>query len=273
MMMMQHSTDHVLFYGDSRNNMIRSKKKDGDDDDDDSIMLVLVLLNYHLPRFTPILWDQASLHVCADGGANRLYDELPLWFPDDDPADVRQRYKPDVIKGDLDSIRPEVKEYYSEMGVKIIDESHDQDTTDLHKCVIFIRDYVPDLDKNHIKLLVLGGLGGRFDHEAANINVLYTFATVLRIVLLSEESSLTLLPSGYLHEIHVNRSFEGPHCGLVPLGAPSTSSTTTGLHWNLDDTPMAFGSLISTCNLLESDIVTVRSDAYLLWTTEIRYEP
>jgi thiamine pyrophosphokinase len=118
-------------------------------------------------------------------------------------------------------------------GVKIIDESHDQDTTDLHKCVIFIRDYVPDLDKNHIKLLVLGGLGGRFDHEAANINVLYTFATVLRIVLLSEESSLTLLPSGYLHEIHVNRSFEGPHCGLVPLGAPSTSSTTTGLHWNL----------------------------------------
>jgi thiamine pyrophosphokinase len=158
-------------------------------------------------------------------------------------------------------------------GVKIIDESHDQDTTDLHKCVIFIRDYVPDLDKNHIKLLVLGGLGGRFDHEAANINVLYTFATVLRIVLLSEESSLTLLPSGYLHEIHVNRSFEGPHCGLVPLGAPSTSTTTTGLHWNLDDTPMAFGSLISTCNLLESDIVTVRSDAYLLWTTEIRYEP
>jgi thiamine pyrophosphokinase len=84
-----------------------------------------------------------------------------------------------------------------------------------------------------IKLLVLGGLGGRFDHEAANINVLYTFANVLHIVLLSEESSLTLLPSGYLHEIHVNRSFEGPHCGLVPLGAPSTSTTTTGLHWNL----------------------------------------
>jgi len=272
--MMQHNTDYVLFYGESRNNMIRSKKKDdGDDGDDDSTMLVLVLLNYHLPRFSPILWDQASLHVCADGGANRLYDELPLWFPDDDPADVRQRHKPDVIKGDLDSIRPEVKEYYSQMGVKIIDESHDQDTTDLHKCVIFIRDCVPDLDKNHIKLLVLGGLGGRFDHEAANINVLYTFANVLRIVLLSEESSLTLLPSGYLHEIHVNRSFEGPHCGLVPLGAPSTSTTTTGLHWNLDDTPMAFGSLISTCNLLESDIVTVRSDAYLLWTTEIRYEP
>lgn len=61
MTMMQHNTDHVLFYGDSRNNMIRSKKKDGDDDE--SIMLVLVLLNYHLPRFTPILWDQGTFSL------------------------------------------------------------------------------------------------------------------------------------------------------------------------------------------------------------------
>jgi hypothetical protein len=60
MTMMQHNTDYVLFYGESRNNMIRSKKKD---DDDDSIMLVLVLLNYHLPRFTPILWDQGTFSL------------------------------------------------------------------------------------------------------------------------------------------------------------------------------------------------------------------
>lgn len=84
-----------------------------------------------------------------------------------------------------------------------------------------------------LKILVVGALGGRFDHEAANIDVLHTFANVLHIVLLSEESSLTLLAPGYLHKIHINRSFEGPHCGLIPLGAPSTSTTTTGLHWNL----------------------------------------
>jgi thiamine pyrophosphokinase len=32
-----------------------------------------------------------SLHVCTDGGANRLYDELPLLFPSDDPADIRHK--------------------------------------------------------------------------------------------------------------------------------------------------------------------------------------
>lgn len=84
-----------------------------------------------------------------------------------------------------------------------------------------------------LKVLVVGALGGRFDHEAGNINVLWTFANSLRIVLLSEESSLTLLPAGSTNEIHINQTFEGPHCGLLPVGAPSLSTTSTGLRWNL----------------------------------------
>ena len=31
-------------------------------------------------------------------------------------------------------------------GTKIVDESHDQDTTDLHKCVAFIRDFHADTE-------------------------------------------------------------------------------------------------------------------------------
>jgi hypothetical protein len=34
----------------------------------------------------------ACLRVCADGGANRLYDELPHFFPRDDPDVVRLRW-------------------------------------------------------------------------------------------------------------------------------------------------------------------------------------
>lgn len=235
-------------------------------------VIALVLLNYRLPRFTPLLWNQACLRVCADGGANRLYDELPQIFPKDDPALVRQRHKPDVIVGDLDSIRDDVREFYSKLGTTIIDQSHDQDTTDLHKCVLFIRDHTPELDKIQLKVLVVGALGGRFDHEAANINVLCAFANSMRITLLTEETSVTLLPTGYAHEIHVDKSFEGPHCGLVPIGAPSLSTTSTGLHWNLDQTAMSFGSLISTCNIINDDVATVVSDVHLLWTTELRFE-
>lgn len=35
-------------------------------------------------------------------------------------------------------------------GTEIIDESHDQDTTDLHKCVTYIRDLTPKIDGSEV---------------------------------------------------------------------------------------------------------------------------
>lgn len=229
----------------------------------------LVCLNQRLPRFTPSIWKHAQLRLCADGGANRVYDELPLLFPQEDAFAVRRRYKPDVIKGDMDSIRTEVLDFYVSLGTKVIDASHDQDTTDLHKCIAFIRDFTPNLEKPNLCILVAGALGGRFDHEAGNVNVLYTFSN-LRIVLLSDDCLICLLPKTHRHEIHIQSSVEGPHCGLIPIGMPSRSTTTTGLQWDLAETEMKFGGLISTSNLVKAEKITVESDTDLLWTISIK---
>ncbi|KAL6619374.1 hypothetical protein ACP70R_034513 [Stipagrostis hirtigluma subsp. patula] len=238
--------------------------------DDACATLALVVLNQRLPRFAPLLWSRAAVRVCADGGANRVFDGMPELLPGQDPGEVRARYKPDVIKGDMDSIRPEVKEYYSNLGTKIVDESHDQDTTDLHKCVAFITQNPPVPDKsNQLCILVLGALGGRFDHEMGNINVLHLFPNI-KIVLLSDDCLIFLLPRTHRHEIHIERSIEGPHCGLIPIGTPSTSTTTTGLRWNLYNASMSYGGLISTSNVLEEDKVTVTSDSDLIWTASLR---
>ena len=43
--------------------------------------LAVVVLNHELPPCTPRLWRAAALRVAADGGANRLYDELPALLP------------------------------------------------------------------------------------------------------------------------------------------------------------------------------------------------
>ncbi|KAK6940966.1 thiamine pyrophosphokinase, thiamine-binding domain [Dillenia turbinata] len=231
----------------------------------------LVVLNQRLPRFTPLLWEHAQLHVCADGGANRMFDEMPLLLSheQEDALSIRSRYKPDVIKGDMDSIRPEVRDFYSNLGTKIMDESHDQDTTDLHKCVSYIQDFALIVDKSNLCVLVAGALGGRFDHEIGNINVLYKFSG-MRIILISDDCLINLLPSSHPHEIHIHSSVEGPHCGLIPIGMPSGKTTTTGLQWDLNDTEMRFGGLISTSNIVKGERVTVKSDSNLLWTISIK---
>ncbi|XP_076946538.1 thiamine pyrophosphokinase 1-like, partial [Bidens hawaiensis] len=168
------------------------------------------------------------------------------------------RYKPDVIKGDMDSIRPDVLNFYKKLGTKIVDNSDDQDTTDLHKYFVVLL---------QLCILVAGALGGLFDHEMGNINTLCRFSTT-RIVLLSDDCLIQLLPSTRYHEINVLSSVEGPHCGLIPIGTPCGSSTTTGLQRDLDNNEMRFGGLVSTSNLVKCE--TVRSDSDLLWTISLK---
>lgn len=76
------------------------------------------------------LWAGAALRVCADGAANRLHDS----FDGDRPGE-RERFVPDVIVGDLDSLRPEVSAFYEALGseVKLVE---DQDYNDFEKCLI-----------------------------------------------------------------------------------------------------------------------------------------
>lgn len=120
--------------------------------------LALLLLNWTLPPLTAHLWQRgafeclcgtapqnaglrqcllwrvptmlpqpsplaAAVRVCADGGANRLYDELPAMLAGQAPDAVRAAYLPSAIRGDMDSIRPEVLDFYRQRGVVIDDLS------------------------------------------------------------------------------------------------------------------------------------------------------
>ena len=59
------------------------------------------------------LWAHCDFKICADGGANRLYDGLVA-------SGDEHKYIPDMIKGDLDSLRGDVKAFYSAAGTRIV---------------------------------------------------------------------------------------------------------------------------------------------------------
>jgi len=175
----------------------------------------------------------------------------------------------------------DVREFY-ELGcqVPVMDMSHDQDSTDLAKCLSYIDRHRGDISlqgqrdaaisepssENDEEILVLGAMGGRLDHTLSNLNALYQFRH-LNITLWGEGNLVRLVRRGSC-SIHPLRTVEGPSCGLVPLSGPAIASST-GLKWNLYETRLEVGGLISTCNVMEAKEIYVTTDNDLLWMTTV----
>lgn len=79
--------------------------------------------------------------ICADGGANRAFELFNGSSSTSVPSAPRpsEVYKPTIILGDLDSLSPTVRKHYEEQGVPCKDLSDDQDSTDLDKCLEYVK--------------------------------------------------------------------------------------------------------------------------------------
>lgn len=101
----------------------------------------------------------AHFRVCADGGADRLFNHLGS-FDDSDggTAERRKQYRPDVIIGDLDSLSDHVQKFYEGMGVDCVDLRTEQDTTDLDKCLKHVQQKLIQQDSQSQDLVVVVGV-------------------------------------------------------------------------------------------------------------------
>lgn len=293
----------------------------GGNDTDHGGQLALVILNAQgddegksLLRH---LWSKATLRVCADGGANRLHDSFDVGGEHGeggdsvgDPSEDRARFVPDVIVGDLDSLRPEVARYYEDRGSEI-KRRDDQDHCDFEKCLVEVEsrlspsDAAPPVeteaaasaavvDDNRgdgtesratntaaaarvgsprcaATVVGLGAFGGRFDHEMQAVSLLHAYTSRFdRLVLMGAGNLAFLLEPGRSHTVEPDLRFEGPTVGLIPVGGPCRTVTTEGLQWNLDGRGLEFGVCVSSSNKVVGDVVQVTTDAPLVWTAEFK---
>ncbi|KAH9959599.1 hypothetical protein BC827DRAFT_1260996 [Russula dissimulans] len=246
------------------------------------------------------LWHASDWHCCADGGANRLHDLLSGGTnADTNVAAVADRptgwiaslvgwlaqprrgmvdvddYIPDLVKGDLDSVREEVRRYYETQGVPVIKDG-DLDSTDLMKCIQSLQEKEEAdglVDAPH-DLVLLGGLSGRLDHTVHTLSFLHKLRkSRRRIFVVTDENVGWVLDEGK-HRISIDHSILGPTCGLLPVGVDSTVLTTTGLRWNLTGQCSGFDGLLSTSNHLvpEEDTVFVETSRPIWWVAEMRRE-
>ncbi|KAG5191798.1 thiamine pyrophosphokinase [Tribonema minus] len=202
-------------------------------------------------------WHSASLRLCADGGANSLYDSLG--------EQNRSLFLPDMVVGDLDSLRPEVADYYRDSGAAIVKVS-DQDRNDFEKCLQQVLASAGAAARD-TTVVALGAFGGRFDQEMAAFHLLYQYTHAFRrFVLLGGGNVSFLLLPDRRHRIVPDPRMEGPFCGLLPIGNPCGSVTTSGLMWDLHQQPLAFGGRVSSSNRIAAAEVEVVTDAPVVWT-------
>ncbi|KXN91733.1 Thiamin pyrophosphokinase 1 [Leucoagaricus sp. SymC.cos] len=238
----------------------------------------LIILNqpFSLPLLQR-LWTNTSWRCCADGGANRLYDLLRSHH-----IDLRS-YLPDLIKGDLDSLRYDVREYYESQGVPVVHDTC-QYSTDLMKCVntLQIKEENEmqtdstlvngEVKPEQYEIIILGGLAGRLDQTIHTLSYLHKLRkSRRRVFAVTDDNVGWVLDSGE-HHIHIDHSLLGQTCGLLPVGIDETILSTSGLRWNLTDHPSSFDGLVSSSNHLVpgEDVVWVKTSKPIWWTAELR---
>ena len=82
----------------------------------------------------------------------------------------KRRYIPDIITGDLDSLRSDVGDYYKAHGV-LLRRDGDQNSTDLQKSIGSVK--ASEATSSPKGIILLGGLSGRLDQTMHTLSALH----------------------------------------------------------------------------------------------------
>ncbi|XP_076171985.1 thiamine pyrophosphokinase 1-like isoform X1 [Ptiloglossa arizonensis] len=218
------------------------------------------------------IWEKAQINITVDGGTHRW-----LHYLEDQGIDLLtgkySKYVPNLITGDMDSCSPIVLEQLKSMGSLII-ETPDQDHSDYTKALHQLGQYAKEKNINLKTIYAFVDSSGRFDHILGNINTLYKsdkYIPHAHIIQIASDSLTWILQPGF-HSIDIPNILvqNNSWCGLLPIGAPVNSISTTGLKWNLNNATMQFGGLVSSSNTYDNSCkVTVSTDSPVVWTMGI----
>lgn len=172
----------------------------------------VILLNGVLPDRSVLELVSSVPFIAADGAANTLMDMGII---------------PDVLTGDLDSVRPEVIESVRQHGMVIADP--DQDVNDFEKALRVAA------SSHWTTVLVVGIHGGELEHTLNNWSVLMRHGHSMRLFALDGLRIGTPVYEAFTYGAKV-----GETISIIPQ--PRVRLTTDGLHWPLTDEVLELGT-------------------------------
>lgn len=168
--------------------------------------------------------------IAADGGA-RHCQALAL--------------TPATIIGDFDSLAPDELREYERAGVEIISHPTRKDETDLELALRHA------LRREAGEVLILGGLGQRWDQSLANLLLAGASGLEsLHLRLIDGPQEVLPLRGGQSIEL---KGRPGDTVSLIPLAGDALGVTTRGLEYPLSDSRLPFGATLGVSNVLTAD--------------------
>lgn len=144
---------------------------------------------------------------CADGGSNYAYKINKI---------------PKIIIGDLDSINPEVLQFYKSKNVNIEKFPRDKDFTDFE----LILEKVYKKKSKFEKVFVVGGIGNRIDMTLSNIFLMEKYEN---LVFLTENEEIFYSEKSFTLKNKKNYGFS-----IIPLSENIEKLTLRGFRYETD---------------------------------------
>lgn len=157
--------------------------------------------------------------ICADGG----YDHAKKF-----------NIIPDLLVGDFDSLKSPI-----DPEIEIITFPSEKDDTDTGLCISTA------LQKGFRQLVIIGGMGGRFDHAMANIQIMLKAAEQSASVVMTDKHNFaTILINSQLKIPKKN----GHHLSIFSLSEESQGVTVTGVKYPLHNHTLTYNFPLGVSN-------------------------
>ena len=185
--------------------------------------------------YSNLIEKQKGDIYCADGGANIVY-QLNLI--------------PKKIYGDLDSIKDEVKDFYTKKNVKFIKFNVEKDYTDSELVL-------NEIEKKYDKIYAIAALGGSIDHELTNINLLNRYSN---LIFVSQKEKMFKIEKSYDFSNMKNKKVS-----FIIFSDKVENLTLKGFKYDVENLDLTKGETRCVSNIIEKNEarVTLKNGALL----------
>ncbi|ATV67379.1 thiamine diphosphokinase [Fusobacterium pseudoperiodonticum] len=185
--------------------------------------------------YSNLIKKQGGDIYCADGGANIAY-QLNLI--------------PKEIYGDLDSIKDEVKDFYTKKNVKFIKFNVEKDYTDSELVL-------NEIEKKYDKIYAIAALGGSIDHELTNINLLNRYSN---LIFVSQKEKIFKIEKSYDFSNMKNKKVS-----FIIFSDKVENLTLKGFKYSVENLDLTKGETRCVSNIIEKNEarVTLKNGALL----------